>query len=56
MGCKIAAGWLIETSGGKSLSVGDVAVHQNQALVLVNLGQGNIGTVVRIGFERFKQK
>jgi len=33
---KLAAGWLIEQAGWKSKSVGGVAVHSEQALVLVN--------------------
>ncbi len=33
---KLAAGWLIEQSGWKGKSIGDAAVHKNQALVIVN--------------------
>lgn len=35
---KLAAGWMIDRAGLKGYSIGNVAIHKNQALIIVNLG------------------
>ena len=45
---KLAAGWLIDKCGLKGYQIGGAAVHQQQALVLINLGDARPQALVAL--------
>ena len=45
---KLAAGWLIEQCGWKGRPAGNVAMHTEQALVMVNKGKANLNEVLAL--------
>lgn len=44
-GVKLSAGWLIDHAGLKGLRIGDAAVHEGHALVIVNHGRATLPEV-----------
>ena len=47
---KLAAGWLIDQCGLKGKQIGAAAVHQQQALVLVNKGNASAKEVIQLAW------
>jgi len=48
---KIPAAWLIEQTGWKGKTLGQIGVHKNQPLVLVNYGQGKGADLKDLAFK-----
>jgi UDP-N-acetylmuramate dehydrogenase len=52
-GIKVPAAWLIEQTGWKGKRFGEIGVHQNQPLVLVNFGTGD-GNEIKLLSEKIQ--
>ncbi|BEI36544.1 UDP-N-acetylmuramate dehydrogenase [Polynucleobacter sp. HIN7] len=52
---KLAAGWLIDQCGFKGMQLGNVGVHNKQALVLTHRGGGNAGELLGLA-EQIQKK
>ncbi len=52
---KVAAGWLIDQCGFKGMQMGNVGVHEKQALVLTHRGGGNAGELLGLA-EQIQKK
>lgn len=48
---KVPAAWLIEQTGWKGKTFGEIGVHKNQPLVLVNYGGGKGEAIKKLAFE-----
>ncbi|HIP76131.1 MAG TPA: UDP-N-acetylmuramate dehydrogenase [Psychromonas hadalis] len=47
---KLAAGWLIDQAGLKGVQIGGAAVHQDQALVLINKGNATAQDILHLAW------
>jgi UDP-N-acetylmuramate dehydrogenase len=52
---KLAAGWLIDQCGFKGMQIGNVGVHDKQALVLTHSGGGNASELLKLA-EQIQRK
>jgi UDP-N-acetylmuramate dehydrogenase len=52
---KVAAGWLIDQCGFKGMQLGNVGVHDKQALVLTHRGGGNTSELLKLA-EQIQRK